>query len=148
MIDIFSFIHRSILQIHIKDCLDRAEGRISWLIELEDLPFSLNTHYLADYKSKFISHYRAAREKYERRDIIQAIEDYNTSRTTSSIPGAILNNKNTSVVQPTGIAKALAGLAEAGLSGVTAQDLPKLLPPDRMEPALHIMADVRAYFQG
>ena len=50
--------------------------------------------------------------------------------------------------EPTGIAKVLAGLAEIGMTGVKAEDLPKLLPPDRMAPALEIMADVRAYFQG
>ena len=51
-------------------------------------------------------------------------------------------------VEPTGIAKVLAGLAEIGMMGVKADDLPKLLPPDRMAPALEIMADVQAYFQG
>lgn len=50
--------------------------------------------------------------------------------------------------QPSGIAKVLAGLAEIGMTGVKAEDLPKLLPPDRMAPALEIMADVRGYFQG
>lgn len=49
---------------------------------------------------------------------------------------------------PTGIAKVLAGLAEMGINGVKPEDLPKLLPADKMEPALAIMADVRAYFQG
>ncbi|KAF4621477.1 hypothetical protein D9613_001040 [Agrocybe pediades] len=129
---------RSILQTHIKQCLDRAEGHINYLIEMEELPFSLNTHYLTDYKSKFMSHYRAAREKYERADVIRAIEEYNRSRQSSASPS--LSKKSTyGVAEPTGIAKALAGLAEAGLSGVVAEDLSKLLPPDRMEPALHIM---------
>ena len=49
---------------------------------------------------------------------------------------------------PTGVGKVLAGLAEMGLTQVKAEDIPKLLPPDKMEPALHIMSDVRAYFQG
>ncbi|KAF9555054.1 hypothetical protein CPC08DRAFT_643464 [Agrocybe pediades] len=137
---------RSILQTHIKQCLDRAEGHINYLIEMEELPFSLNTHYLTDYKSKFMSHYRAAREKYERADVIRAIEEYNRSRQSSASPGPS-RKAPTASAEPTGIAKALAGLAEAGLSGVVAEDLSKLLPPDRMEPALHIMADVRAYFQ-
>jgi hypothetical protein len=48
----------------------------------------------------------------------------------------------------TGMAKILAGLAELGVVGVKPEDIPKLLPPDQMEPALVIMADVRAYFQG
>lgn len=34
------------------------------------------------------------------------------------------------------------------MHGIKPENLPKLLPPDRMEPVLTIMADVRAYFQG
>ena len=45
-------------------------------------------------------------------------------------------------------AKVLAGLAEMGMQGVKPADLPKLLPSDPLEPALSIMATVRAYFQG
>lgn len=143
-------LFRTILQQHLKQCLERAEERVNWLIKIEDIPFSLNTHYLADYRSKFLSHFRAAREKYERADIVKAIKEYTTSSpvfstaTTSSGRG----REVTSTPQPTGVAKVLAGLAEMGMSGVTAYDLPKLLPPDPMEPALAIMADVRAYFQG
>ena len=47
-----------------------------------------------------------------------------------------------------GLAKVLTGLAEMGLAGIKPEDIPKLFPPDRMEPAIHIMSDVRAYFQG
>lgn len=54
----------------------------------------------------------------------------------------------TDAVQPNGIAKILSGLAEVGISGVKPEDIPKLLPPDTMEPAMTIMAEVRAYFQG
>jgi hypothetical protein len=49
---------------------------------------------------------------------------------------------------PKGLAKVLTGLAEMGMVGIKPDDIPKLLPPDRMEPAIHIMSDVRAYFQG
>ena len=48
----------------------------------------------------------------------------------------------------TGMAKVLVGLTELGVVGVKPEFIPKLLPPDRMEPALVIMADVRAHFQG
>lgn len=44
-------------------------------------------------------------------------------------------------------AKVLSGLQEMGIR-TKATDLPKLLPSDPYEPALHIMATVRAYFQG
>ena len=47
-----------------------------------------------------------------------------------------------------GISKVMSGLAEIGLIGVQAKDLAKLFKIDEMEPALEIMADVRAYFQG
>jgi hypothetical protein len=42
----------------------------------------------------------------------------------------------------------LSNLVKLGFTGLKAEDLAKLLAPDEMEPALNIMADVRAYFQG
>ncbi|KAH9485773.1 Interferon-induced GTP-binding protein Mx2 [Psilocybe cubensis] len=131
---------RTIVQQHLKQCLERTEERIIWLIKLEELPFSLNTHYLADYRAKFLAHYKSAREKYEQPDVIDSITRYKVN----PVP---VSSSSRHATEPTGIAKALAGLAEAGLSGVAAHDLAKLLPPDPMEPALNIMADVRAYFQ-
>ena len=111
---------------------------------MEESPFSSNTHYLSDYRSKFLSHYRASREYYEQASLIKAIQSYGknqTSKTTEHWNGFESG-------EPTGIAKVLAGLAEIGMTGVKAEDLPKLLPPDKMAPALEIMADARAYFQG
>jgi hypothetical protein len=43
-------------------------------------------------------------------------------------------------------AKAL--LSQLGFGNVQARDLLSLLSPDPLDDALHIMADVRAYFQG
>ena len=43
---------------------------------------------------------------------------------------------------------ALADLAAIGIRGLTAADFSKLVPDDDMTPALEIMAEVRAYFQG
>jgi len=107
---------------------------------MEDRPFSMNTHYLSDYRSKFLAHYKGSRESYEHTDIMKVIRSFSSSSNSSlkmSFNGL-----------PTGIAKVLAGLAEMGINGVKPEDLPKLLPADKMEPALAIMADVRAYFQG
>jgi hypothetical protein len=134
-------MNRTIIQQHIKHCLERTEERISWLFELEDWPFSLNTHYLSDYKNKFLAHYKGTREKYERLDIMSTIQSYNSSVNASV--GSFQRSQS-----PTGVAKIMAGLAEIGMSGVVAEDLPRLLPSDSMEPALLIMAEVRAYFQG
>jgi hypothetical protein len=41
----------------------------------------------------------------------------------------------------------LALLAEAGYTGLNAEDLGKLNPPDEYETELHVMAEVRGYFQ-
>jgi hypothetical protein len=110
---------------------------------LEDRPFSLNTHYLADYKDKFLAYYRGAREKDRNVDLMRAIETY-----TPPVSSSAFNRNAPSNQAPTGIAKVLAGLVEIGIIGIRPEDLAKLIPPDGMEPALIIMADVRAYFQG
>lgn len=173
---------RAIIQKHINDCLQRAEDKVDWLLQLEDKPFSLNNHYLADYKAKFLSYYKGAREKDEQSTLIKAIQAYNTSASSNSnsfffssasskpantfsfaTPPAAAGTDTQQEAPPssfpplqpsfpplaqTGMAKVLAGLAELGVVGVKPEDIPKLLPPDQMEPALVIMADVRAYFQG
>ena len=86
-------------------------------------------------------------------DLIQNIDAHNAPPPPpapiifSSTTSAPAPKPATSFFQPS-VKNALASLAAIGLSGVKAEDLPKLLPPDQMEPALIIMADVRAYFQG
>lgn len=42
----------------------------------------------------------------------------------------------------------MAALVEMGITGIKPEDLFKILPTDQMAPAIDIMADVRAYFQG
>ena len=130
------------MQQHVAQCLKNAEERISWLLALEDRPFTMNNHYLSDYRSKFLAHYRGARELYQQPDLMKTIQSFSTSQARKIRFGVGYDD------QPTGVAKVIAGLAEIGLSGVRAEDLAKLFPPDIMEPALEIMADVRAYFQG
>lgn len=133
-------VNRAIIQQHMKTCLERAQERIVWLLQLEDLPFSLNTHYLEDYKSKFFAHYKGSRAGYNRADLMNAIREYESRPTPTKVPKQY--------VEPMGVSKILVGLAEISVRGIQPEDLAKLLPPDRMEPALIIMADVRAYFQG
>ena len=67
-----------------------------------------------------------------------AIKAYNSSDSKDPSTASQIN----------GITKIMTGLAEIGMSGIEPEQLPRLLPPDRMEPALVIMAEVRAYFQG
>lgn len=122
-----------------KQCQERAEEKIKWLLELEDSPFSSNTHYLADYKAKFLAHYKGARDQDYSTDWANAIQRYENKSDAASGRRA--------VAEATGITKILSGFAEIGII-VKPEDLAKVLPPDPMEPVLVIMADVRAYFQG
>jgi hypothetical protein len=119
-----------------------TQERVTWILALEDRPFSLNTHYLADYKSKFLAYYKGAREQDRNKDLMSAIQSYS--------PPLAVPLRRPGYADPSliGIAKVLAGLVEIGIHGVKPEDLAKLIPPDGMEPAMNIMADVRAYFQG
>ncbi|KAJ7769899.1 P-loop containing nucleoside triphosphate hydrolase protein [Mycena metata] len=106
---------------------EAAQALIAKLIALEnDGPLTLNEHYLSDYQAKFLAYYRGLREKQQNPVLAQAIAAFKPH---------------------TNIAQALSTLAAIGLNGIHAEDLVKLLPPDHMDPALNIMADVRAYFQ-
>ncbi|KAG5220009.1 P-loop containing nucleoside triphosphate hydrolase protein [Salix suchowensis] len=98
-------------------------------------------------RDKFLSFYKAVRQSQRNPELLASINDHLTNP-----PKAAVYNRNghivTDAVQPNGIAKILSGLAEVGISGVKPEDIPKLLPSDTMEPAITIMAEVRAYFQG
>ncbi|KAJ7107917.1 P-loop containing nucleoside triphosphate hydrolase protein [Mycena epipterygia] len=123
-----------LVQDYMKQRAEAAQALIAKLILLEeDGLLTLNEHYLADYKTKFLSYYKGAREKAQNPTLAEAIEDE--------------QGPSNPMYPPTGITQVLSGLVAIGLSGVGAEDLVKLLPPDRMDPALTIMSDVRAYFQ-
>ncbi|KIL62474.1 hypothetical protein M378DRAFT_199179 [Amanita muscaria Koide BX008] len=131
-----------IMQTLIKKCWERTEERILWLLELEESPSTLNAHYLLDYRNKFLAHYKAARAKRR----YHGFKKY--SHTAPVHPPTTQGNKRNAFVESpvTGSAKVIEGLLEMGITGIKPEDIPNLLP-DPMEPALVIMAEVRAYFQ-
>ena len=132
---------RAILQQHLKECYEGAQRSIDWVISLENRPFSTNEHYFFDYREKFLAHYRGTRQKQRNGSLVKSI--------TSYIHQENVDNQPQDEEPPLrGIAKVLSGLAELGFQGIVAENLIKLLPADEMEPALTIMADSRAYFQG
>ncbi|TRM59249.1 P-loop containing nucleoside triphosphate hydrolase protein [Schizophyllum amplum] len=148
--------HRAkvILQERLKTLLDQTKERIDWLVEVEQSPFTLNTHYLADYTDKFMSYYKSARQSQSNEGLMGKIRAHGSAATTSSpsySPGrprhAQALYSSPADAGPTGIEKILAGAVEVGITGTKAEDVARLLAPDAMEPALHVMADVRAYFQ-
>ncbi|KAJ6565738.1 P-loop containing nucleoside triphosphate hydrolase protein [Mycena sp. CBHHK59/15] len=133
-----------IVQNHMKERADIAQSLIEKFIRLEiDGPLTLNEHYLSDYKGKFLSYYKGAREKAQNPILAQAIANYGPDVATSVQQYDIRG----SPIPLGGIALVLSSLSAIGLTGIKAEDLVKLLPPDRMDPALNIMSDVRAYFQ-
>ncbi|KAH6910213.1 P-loop containing nucleoside triphosphate hydrolase protein [Coprinopsis sp. MPI-PUGE-AT-0042] len=132
---------RAIVQKHLNECFARTEGKIQWLLTLESRPFTLNEHYLSDYKDKFMSFYKGAREKEIRGSISAQIEAFNRGADNQHS----YQDQNEIELGP--VAQVLCGLAAMGMQGSKAEDIFKMLPRDKMEPAIDIMAHVRAYFQ-
>ncbi|KAJ7651398.1 hypothetical protein FB45DRAFT_1079214, partial [Roridomyces roridus] len=132
------------MQTYMKQRAEAAESLIAKFIALEaGGAFTLNEHYLADYKAKFLSHYKGAREKAQNPRLASAVEEYTPGRPSLAVAGPF----GTTTYVTDHISPILSNLAGIGLTGVKVEDLMRLLPPDQMDPALDIMADVPAYFQ-
>ena len=113
---------------HIQKCADAAARHIDSLLEEEKEPFTMNEHYFMDYRSKFLAHYREVRQR-AKSQFIRNLEN----RDDGDIMEAM--------------SETLCSLTRMGLEA-NASLLANLLPADPMDPAIEIMADVRAYFQG
>jgi hypothetical protein len=119
---------------YIKECATTAHSRLDWLLELEGSPFTLNTHYFAEYKDKFMEYYRGLANSSENSDLASAL-------VTGSLEAA-------GEAVRKGIPEALAALAKAGLRELATRDLAKLLVRNSDERALEVMAEVHAYYEG
>ena len=113
---------------HIQRSADVTEQRINFLLEEEHEPFTMNDHYFMDYRSKFLGYYKGIRQKSQTTFIDNLEGDGREARSA--------------------VSRVISGLSELGLHPVHRSSLPRLLPPDPMESAIEIMAEVRAYFQG
>ncbi|KAJ3560537.1 hypothetical protein NP233_g10774 [Leucocoprinus birnbaumii] len=111
-----------IIHEHLRSCLEEAKKKMTWLMKIQADPFTLNGHYFADCKEKFLVHYRRERQNALARNGRTISNDINLTR------------------------EALSYLTRLGYE-VNKEDLAKLLKQDMMEPALGLMASVRAYFQ-
>ena len=119
----------NIMQSHIQKCADAAAQHIDSLLEDENEPFTMNVHYYAEYRSKFFVDYKKTRLK-AKSNFVQNLENSNDTGMMAAV------------------SESISALAKLGLHSVDAPSLAALLPLDPMEPAIGIMADVRAYFQG
>lgn len=133
------FVSRLVAFDHLNKCGERTKEKIAWLIDLEKRAFTLNTHYFRDYRDKFLAFYRGCREREgEDGQIVYNLQSYQSHHGSFGYPTAFQES----------MTRVLSDLPQLGLPGTKPMDLTKLLPRDPMEPALIIMADVRAYFQG
>jgi hypothetical protein len=128
---------------HIEKCADAAAQHIHSLLEEEQEPFTMNETYFMEYRSKFLAHYKGARLKAK-----SQFKRNLDNRGDKNVMGALTDTKTS--------------LTRLGLEAVDAsafkkkrkkerkkeKALTKLLLSDPMDPAIEIMADVRAYFQG
>ena len=108
-------------------------------MEVEKRPYTLNTHYYSDYKDKFLSFYRASRQMGDNSQFMKNFQGYKPH---------VPSSYNSPNAFQTSMGQILSALPQVGITGTQAVDLAKLFPVDPMEPALNIMAGVRAYFQG
>ena len=117
------------MQEHLETCANAAYEHIDSLIEQEHEPYTMNTYYFMEYRSKFFAHYKGVR-----------------LREKSNFIRNMLNIDDGNMMQA--MNEAISALTKMGLEEADTSLLANLLPPDPMEPALGIMAVVRAYFQG
>jgi hypothetical protein len=88
----------------------------------------MNEYMYMEYRSNFFAHYKGARLR-EKSDFIK-------------------NLQGGDKVMKEAMREAITALAKLGLEMANVSSFSKLLPSDVMEPAIEIMAGVRAYFQG
>ncbi|OBZ73062.1 Interferon-induced GTP-binding protein Mx2 [Grifola frondosa] len=108
----------------------RGTQSLAQVLERECEPyFTQNKHYLESTRSKWLTHYKLVRCTPLLYAKTQLYESYEDLRESSPVW------------------RALRALADAGYHNLSAGDLVRLLPPDRFEDELIVMADVRSYFQ-
>ena len=117
---------------HLNACTRLAHERMMQCIQLErEEPMTVNEDTLSDYKSKYLTAYRAMHRTHNK-----SID----SNLQSFITGGFDSH--------TYFSTAIANLSCMGFKNLTRQDLLRLLKPDGDEEAMEIMAECRAYYQG
>lgn len=121
---------------YIRSRAEETHKRVDWLLCLERLPFTLNTHYYDDYKDKFLGYFKAVYDEHHDRGMVTNLHTFHAGDAPEELQHAM--------------ASVMSGLQALGLPSVAYGDLTKLLPPtgSHDEHALEVMAQVRAYYQG
>ncbi|KIO22294.1 hypothetical protein M407DRAFT_216700 [Tulasnella calospora MUT 4182] len=131
---------KHIILSHIQELAESAIQKLDELCQAEATPYTQNEHYFFDYREKLLLRYKAMHRRIRSQTgVVQSLQTHDSTRWPQQYSNDETQWKN--------INNALAALATAGIPGVVAVDLIKLLPDDSMGPAFEIMAEVRAYFQ-
>ncbi|KAG8891273.1 hypothetical protein FRC01_014793, partial [Tulasnella sp. 417] len=118
-------------------CAQATTQKIEGLYLSECSPFTQNEDYFLTYKTKMLTRYKAIHQELEgKSNLVTALRAYSPNNQSST--------GNTS--QWSYLTQAITQLSYFGIT-VKAEDFITLLPKHDMNPALDIMAEVRAYFQ-
>jgi len=136
-----SLLHYStVVQQQISQCATSTKQRIDALCSMDLQPYTQNQEYYDTCRRKIYLQYKTLYEKSQPSGTARGFIDLLQSNTTAR---GLIDN----MLGPELIA-VLEGLARLGLPSPQPMHLAALLPTDEFDPALVVMADVRAYFQG
>jgi hypothetical protein len=134
----FSLLYYSIVvQQQISQCATSTKQRIDALCSMDLQPYTQNQEYYDTCRRKLYLQYKTLYQKSQPSGSAQGFIDLLQSTVTAR-----------GFVDSPELIAVLEGLARLGLPLHQPMDLAALLPTDEFDPALVVMADVRAYFQG
>ncbi|KAF8162470.1 P-loop containing nucleoside triphosphate hydrolase protein [Mycena galopus ATCC 62051] len=135
------------LQKRLKACITEMAGKyfescgtfLMAMLEVEQMPYTQNDHYLSASTEKWLSRYKDERAGKKRTSSEAGLEGSVSSRPPSP--------SNELVTDSEKINNVLAQLAELGYTGIAPEDFGKLRPVDEFETEITVMSEVRGYFQ-
>ncbi|EGN94811.1 hypothetical protein SERLA73DRAFT_162866 [Serpula lacrymans var. lacrymans S7.3] len=128
----------SIIQQQTFKCVVAAKKRLDAQYDMEREHYTQNEAFYFDCRDKFVTRYRSLfRESLQQNTVFDKLLE------CSKMGESLM------LQTPFGakVHAVLAGLEELGITSRQPTELGKLLPNDNLDPALEIMAEVRAYFQ-
>ncbi|KAG8894787.1 hypothetical protein FRB99_001000, partial [Tulasnella sp. 403] len=165
LLETVSRVAREQIRESARGTLDKIED----LCRTEDEPYTQNEHYFFYFQSKLLQRYRLIhRRSLGQGDLFMALKTYDpTPRPYNSVPRTPYNlvprtpYDSVPTIHPRPVTplcpdrdeqweyinNVITNLSRLGIHNVVAEDLAKMFQKEDMEPALEIMAEVRAYFQ-
>ncbi|KAG9043508.1 hypothetical protein FS837_009468 [Tulasnella sp. UAMH 9824] len=122
----------------IAKCAAMTKAKIDGLVRGECEPYTQNDEYFLAYKTRMLTRYKIIHQELQgKANLVTALQAYNPNNNSST--------GNTS--QWNYLTNAISNLSNFGIH-IKAEDFVMLLPQHDLTPALDMMAEVRAYFQG